>query len=56
MIGPHTVDAIWRRERLIVELDGGDGHASYGQTVRDRERDLYLRRTGYVVLRYSWRL
>src|SRR5436190_449569 len=53
-IGPYTVDALWRDERLIVEVDGGDGHASYGQMQRDRERDLYLRRAGHSVLRYSW--
>jgi very-short-patch-repair endonuclease len=45
-VGIHTVDALWREERVVVELDGGDGHASYGQMQRDRERDLYLRRAG----------
>ena len=54
MLGPHIVDALWRTERVIVELDGGDGHSSYAQMQRDRERDLYLRRAGYSVLRYSW--
>ena len=54
-IGPHTVDGLWRDERVVVELDGGDGHASYGQMQRDRERDLFLRRRGFSVLRYSWR-
>ena len=39
---------------MVVEVDGGSGHASYGQMVRDRERDLYLRRAGFSVLRYSW--
>jgi very-short-patch-repair endonuclease len=54
-VGPYMVDALWRAERVIVELDGGDGHASYGQMLRDRERDLYLRRVGHDVRRYSWR-
>ncbi len=54
-VGPHTVDALWRGERVVVELDGGDGHASYGQMQRDRGRDLFLRRRGFTVLRYSWR-
>ena len=53
-IGPYTVDALWREERVVVEVDGGDGHASYGQMQRDRERELYLRRAGHSVLRYSW--
>ena len=54
-VGPHTVDALWRGERVVIELDGGDGHSSYARMQRDRERDLDLRRAGCVVLRYSWR-
>ena len=54
-VGDHTVDALWRDQRLIVEVDGGDGQASYARMQRDRERDLALRRTGYTVLRYTWR-
>jgi very-short-patch-repair endonuclease len=54
-LGPHTVDALWRAERVIVEVDGGDGHSSYAQMQRDRQRDLYLRQRGYSVLRYTWR-
>jgi very-short-patch-repair endonuclease len=51
----HTVDAVWRTERVVVEVDGGDGHASYAQMQRDRERELDLRRADWSVLRYSWR-
>ncbi len=54
-VGIYTVDARWRTERVIVEVDGGDGHASYARMQRDRERDLALRRAGYTVLRYTWR-
>jgi very-short-patch-repair endonuclease len=54
-LGPHTVDALWRAERVIVEVDGGDGHSSYAQMQRDRQRDLYLRQRGYSALRYTWR-
>jgi very-short-patch-repair endonuclease len=54
-VGIHRVDALWRHERVIVELDGGDGHASYAQMQRDRQRDLDLRRAGHSVRRYSWR-
>jgi very-short-patch-repair endonuclease len=54
-VGPYTVDALWRDERVIVEVDGGDGHASYAQMQCDRERDLCLRGAGYWVLRFSWR-
>jgi very-short-patch-repair endonuclease len=54
-VGPYTVDALWGEEQLVVELDGGDNHSSYAQMQADRERELYLRRAGYAVRRYSWR-
>lgn len=50
----HRVDALWAAERVIVEVDGRDGHRTWAQRQRDLERDLRLRRAGYLVLRYTW--
>ncbi len=50
----YEIDALWRRELVAVELDGGDAHSSPARMKADRARDLRLRRAGYVVLRYTW--
>jgi hypothetical protein len=47
------VDALWRSDRLIVELDGAAAHGSIARMRIDRARDLDLRESGYRVLRYS---
>lgn len=47
------VDALWRADRVIVELDGGGNHHTPAQMRRDHANDLRLRRAGHVVLRYA---
>lgn len=48
-----TVDALWRRERLVVELDGHRNHRSPAQIERDHRMDLELRAAAYRVNRYT---
>ena len=47
------VDAVWREERIAVELDGYDNHRSPAQVKRDRRKELALRAAGYLPVRYS---
>jgi predicted transcriptional regulator of viral defense system len=47
------VDAVWWKQRLVVELDGKDNHNSWAQIQRDRSNELKLRAAGFEVLRYG---
>ncbi|MHB1569258.1 MAG: DUF559 domain-containing protein, partial [Solirubrobacteraceae bacterium] len=53
-IGPYIVDALWRRERLIVEVDSHRFHGTRRSFEADRERDLFLAAAGYEVMRITW--
>jgi hypothetical protein len=47
------VDAVWWRQKLVVELDGRDNHSSWAQIQRDRSNEMRLRAVGFDVLRYG---
>ncbi len=51
-VGRMTVDAVWRRERVAVELDGFRAHRTRAQLEGDRRRELRLRALGFTVARY----
>jgi very-short-patch-repair endonuclease len=53
-LGPWTVDCLWRDRRVVVELDGRQ-HERPRQADSDYDRDLWLRRHGYVARRYGRR-
>ena len=49
----HTVDFLWREERLVVETDGWEHHHDRAAVRRDHRRDAALARAGFLVLRYT---
>jgi len=53
-VGTYTVDLLWRRERLVVELDSRAWHLTPDAFEDDRRRDATLTVAGYEVLRFTW--
>ncbi len=53
-LGPWTADCVWLSLKVVVELDGAQ-HTLPHQAAVDAERDLWLRRNGYIVRRYTWK-
>ena len=47
------MDAVWWKQRLVVELDGKDNHSSWAQIQRDRSNELKLRAARFDVMRYG---
>jgi very-short-patch-repair endonuclease len=55
IIEGYEVDAVWRAQRLIVELDGRAYHDGPDRFEHDREKDAQLLDAGWRVLRVTWR-
>jgi len=54
-LGPYLLDFLWRRQRLVVEVDGFAFHSSRDAFERDRKRDADLVAHGFRVIRITWR-
>ncbi len=50
----YVADCHWPPRRLIVELDGWDGHSSRSAFQDDRLRDRVLHVAGYSVIHLTW--
>jgi very-short-patch-repair endonuclease len=54
-VGRYTADFLWRRQKVIVELDGCDYHRGRAAFERDHKRDAEHQRMGYLVIRITGR-
>jgi very-short-patch-repair endonuclease len=54
-VGRYIADFVWRKERVIVELDGYDYHRGRAAFERDHERDAEHLRLGFLVIRVTGR-
>ncbi len=50
----YEVDALFRSERVIVELDGFAYHRDRRSFERDRDRDVATLVAGYATVRVTW--
>lgn len=56
VLGEWTeVDCLWRKERLIAELDSRSAHETRSAFETDRHRDRRLQVEGWRVVRITWR-
>ncbi|MGH2890547.1 MAG: endonuclease domain-containing protein, partial [Solirubrobacteraceae bacterium] len=55
LIEGELVDAVWRRERLVIEVDSWEFHRGRTQFEADRRRDARLQLAGWRVLRVTHR-
>jgi very-short-patch-repair endonuclease len=53
LVAGHLVDALWRRRRLVIELDGYANHHTRRAFQDDRTRSNDLQAAGYRVLRFT---
>ncbi len=53
LVEEELVDALWRDQKLIVEVDGWGYHRSREQFETDRRRDAKLQLAGYRVIRLT---
>ena len=53
IIENYIVDFLCIKERIVIELDGEQHFTNDKQITSDKQRDLFLKKKGFLVLRYS---
>ncbi len=54
-LGRFVADFLWRRERIVLEVDGYNYHRGRGAFERDHERDAEHQHSDFLVIRATWR-
>lgn len=54
MVDGDEVDAVWRSQRVAVEVDGGAFHRTERARARDRAKGNRLAARGWRLLRFDW--
>lgn len=49
----YEIDCVWREERLVIELDGREGHSTDLMFDEDRARDRRLTTAGWAPMRVT---
>jgi len=52
-VASYECDAVWRRQRVAVELDGWDGHKTRRAFQHDRTKGNAVQNAGYTLLRFT---
>jgi very-short-patch-repair endonuclease len=52
-ISPYRVDFLVRPKNIVIELDGHEYHSSKQDRTKDAQRERYLQRLGYSVVRFT---
>jgi very-short-patch-repair endonuclease len=47
-IGPYVADFVWYKQRLVIEVEGGQ----HAESKRDKIRDQWFERNGFRILRF----
>lgn len=53
--GTYEADCLWRKQRLIAELDGHKAHGTRSALRERPRRDRHLQVEGWCVVRITWR-
>ena len=52
-LGPFEFDAIWHKQRLVLEIDSRTYHQAKADMEKDRVKDIYVQKRGFRIIRVT---